>query len=135
VVWFGERIKETFLLNEFLTLGNLAGLVRERLSWMKEGFEGRIDLGSSNGPRVKTMSLMCNEKEWAEYVRVMIEGAEKATRGGEWESIKILRKNLSYIAESTRCSYLLTRLRPSSYSQAIDPRNQARNRSENTKWC
>jgi hypothetical protein len=81
VVWFGERIKETFLLNEFLTLGNLAGLVRERLSWMKEGFECRIDLGSSNGPRVKTMSLMCNEKEWAEYVRVMIEGAEKATRG------------------------------------------------------
>ncbi len=61
-------MNESFLLNEFFTLKNLAGLVRERLSWMKEGFEGRIDLGSSNGPRMKTMSLMCNEKEWAEYV-------------------------------------------------------------------
>jgi hypothetical protein len=50
---FVEMKKETFLLNEFLTLENLVGLVRERLSWMDEGcevcFEGRIDIGSSNG--------------------------------------------------------------------------------------
>jgi hypothetical protein len=48
-------MKETFLLNEFQTLENVVCLVRERLSWMDEGcevwFEGRIDIGSSNGPR------------------------------------------------------------------------------------
>jgi hypothetical protein len=50
--------KEPFLLNEFLTLENLVGLVREWLGWMDEGFEvrfkGRIDIGSSNGPRMNT---------------------------------------------------------------------------------
>jgi hypothetical protein len=58
---------ETFLLNGFLTLENLVGLVRERLGWMDEGcevrFEGRIDIRSSNDPRIKTMSPICNEKE------------------------------------------------------------------------
>jgi hypothetical protein len=42
-----------FLLNEFLTLENFVGLVRERLGWMNEGsevrFECRIDIGSGNG--------------------------------------------------------------------------------------
>jgi hypothetical protein len=44
--------KKSFLLNEFLTLENLVGLVRERLGWMDEGcevhFEDRIDIGLSN---------------------------------------------------------------------------------------
>jgi hypothetical protein len=30
------EMKETFLLNEFSTLENLLGLVRERLGWMAE---------------------------------------------------------------------------------------------------
>jgi hypothetical protein len=51
------RMKETFLLNEFSTLENLVGLVREWLGWMEEGFEvqfeGRIDIDSSNGSRMK----------------------------------------------------------------------------------
>jgi hypothetical protein len=34
--------KEIFLLNEFPTLENLVGLVRERLSWMDEGFKVRF---------------------------------------------------------------------------------------------
>jgi hypothetical protein len=59
--------KETFLLNEFLTLKNLVGLVRERLGWMDEGsevrFEGRIDIGSSNNPRMKMMSPMCRSHD------------------------------------------------------------------------
>jgi hypothetical protein len=67
--------KETFLLNEFSTLENLVSLVRERLGWMDEGcevcFEGRIDIGSSNGPRMKTMSPVYNE-EWIVYVDVVI---------------------------------------------------------------
>jgi hypothetical protein len=58
---------ETFLLNEFWTFENLVGLVHERLGWMDEGcevyFEGRIDIESSNGPQMKTMSPVCNEKE------------------------------------------------------------------------
>jgi hypothetical protein len=60
-------MNETFLLNEFVALENLIGLVRERIGWMDEGsevhFKGRIDIGSSNDPRMKTMSPMCNEKE------------------------------------------------------------------------
>jgi hypothetical protein len=43
---------------------------------MDEGFEvrfdGRIDIGSINNPWMKTMSLVCNEKEWTTYVRVMM---------------------------------------------------------------
>jgi hypothetical protein len=46
--------KETFLLNEFLTLTNMVRLVREWLGWMDEGckvrFECQIDIRSSNGP-------------------------------------------------------------------------------------
>jgi hypothetical protein len=54
------------------------------------------------------------------------EGPEKATRGreGEWEPIKIPRRNLSYIPESTRYPSLLARPRPASYRQANGPRNQ-----------
>jgi hypothetical protein len=52
--------KETFLLNEFLTLKILVSLVREWLGWMDEGFEvcfeDWIDIGSSNDPQMKTMS-------------------------------------------------------------------------------
>jgi hypothetical protein len=69
-------MNETYLLSEFLTLENLIGLVREWLGWMDEGFEvhfeGRIDIESSNGPRMKTMSPMCNKNEWTVYVGVMM---------------------------------------------------------------
>jgi hypothetical protein len=55
------------LLNEFLTHANVVRLVRKRLGWMDEccevRFEGRIDIGSSNAPRMKTMSPVCDEKE------------------------------------------------------------------------
>jgi hypothetical protein len=70
------RMKETFLLNEFLTLANMIPLVREWLAWMDEGcevrFEGRIDIGLSNGPQMKTMSPVYDEKEWTTYVGVMM---------------------------------------------------------------
>jgi hypothetical protein len=59
-------MKETFLLNEHRTLENLVGLVSKRLGWMGEDsvvrFEGRINIESSKGPRMKTMSLGCNEE-------------------------------------------------------------------------
>jgi hypothetical protein len=57
----------TFLLNEFLTLVNVVRLVHERLGWMDEGcevrFKGRIDISSSNDPRMKVKSPVCDEKE------------------------------------------------------------------------
>jgi hypothetical protein len=50
---------ETFLLNEFLTSANVIHLVCGRLGWIDESckvwFEGRIYIGSSNDPRMKTM--------------------------------------------------------------------------------
>jgi hypothetical protein len=59
--------KETFLLNGFLTLANVVHLVREWLAWMDEGcevwFGGRIDISLSNGPQMKMISLVCDEKE------------------------------------------------------------------------
>jgi hypothetical protein len=51
---FVEMKKDTFLWNEFPTLENMVGLVREQLGWMYEGcevrFEDRIDIWSSNDP-------------------------------------------------------------------------------------
>jgi hypothetical protein len=68
-------MKETFLLNEFLSLENLVDLVRGWLGWIDEGcevrFEGQNDIGLSNGPRMKTMSPICKEKEWTTYIGVM----------------------------------------------------------------
>jgi hypothetical protein len=62
-------------------------------------------------------------------------GPEKVTRGGEWELIKIPRRNLAYIPKSTRHPFLLTRQRPHSYSEAIDLENRVRNHSGDTKQC
>jgi hypothetical protein len=73
---FVKMKKETFLLNEFLTHANVVRLVNERLGWMDKGcevqFEYRIDISSSNGPRMKTMSPVCDEKVWTTYVDVMM---------------------------------------------------------------
>jgi hypothetical protein len=57
------------------------------------------------------------------------EGSEKTTRGGggEWESIKIPRENLTYVLESTRRASLPTRSRPRSYWKATSPQNWVRN--------
>jgi hypothetical protein len=67
--------KEIFLFNEFPTLANVVRWVPERLGWMDEGcevqFEGRIDIGSSNGPWMKMMSPVCDEK-WITYVGVVM---------------------------------------------------------------
>jgi hypothetical protein len=86
---------ETFLLNEFLTLANMVCLVRERLAWMDKGcevrFEGRIDIGLSNGLRMKTMSPVCDEKELITYVGVMMKlemrGIELLARMVAWNDV------------------------------------------------
>jgi hypothetical protein len=73
---FVRMKKETFLLNENLILSNVVRLIREWLGWMDEGCEvqseGQIDIKSSNDPRMKTMSLICDEKEWTTYVGVVM---------------------------------------------------------------
>jgi hypothetical protein len=64
----------------------------------------------------------------------IIEGPEKATRGGggEWEPIKIPHRNLAYVPKTTRRPSLLTRPRLNSYSKAVSRRNRARNCNEST---
>jgi hypothetical protein len=73
---FVEMKNEIFLLSEFLTLENMVGLVCEWLGWIDEGceirFEGQIDIGANDGSRMKTMSPVCNEKEWTTYVGVVM---------------------------------------------------------------
>jgi hypothetical protein len=49
------------------------------------------------------------------------EGPKKATRGGEWEPIKISLRNLAYIPNSTRHPSLLTQSRPHNYSKTVGP--------------
>jgi hypothetical protein len=61
------------------------------------------------------------------------EGPEKATRGGEWEPIKIPQGNSPYIPKSTRRPSLLTRSRPHSYRKVVGPRNRVRNHSGNMR--
>jgi hypothetical protein len=73
---FVRMKKEIFLLNEFPTHANVVCLVCELLGWMDEDckvqFEGRIDIGSSNDPRMKMMSPVCDEKEWTTYIGVVM---------------------------------------------------------------
>jgi hypothetical protein len=69
--------------------------VRERLGWMDKGrkvcFEGRIDIGLSNDPQIKMISLVCNEKEWTPYVRVVIKseihGIELVAKTIAWNDV------------------------------------------------
>jgi hypothetical protein len=87
--------EKTFLLNKFLILENVVYLVCERLGWMDEGcevwFKGWIDIGSSNDPQMKTISPVCNEKEWAMYVKVMMKseiyGIELVIRMVAWNDV------------------------------------------------
>jgi hypothetical protein len=73
---FVRMKKKIFLLNEFSTLINVVHLLREQLGWVDESceirFECRIDIRSSNGPRMKMMPLVCDENEWTAYVGVVI---------------------------------------------------------------
>jgi hypothetical protein len=96
--------KETFLLNEFLTLANVVRLVRERLAWMDEGyevrFEGQIDISSSNGPWIKTVSPICDE-EWTAYVDVVI---KLEIRGIELVARMVIRNDVG--DKSSRSSTL-----------------------------
>jgi hypothetical protein len=88
-------MNETFLLNEFPTHANVIRLVRERLGWMDEccevQFEDRIDIGLSNGPWMKMMSLVCDENEWTTYVGVVIKskihGTELVVRKVAWNDV------------------------------------------------
>jgi hypothetical protein len=90
--------KENFLLIEFQTLNNLVGLVRERLDWIDENFnvrlEGQINVGSSNDPQMKTMSMMCNENEWTTYIRVVM---KSEIRTVELVTTRLIRINYTYI--------------------------------------
>jgi hypothetical protein len=80
-------------------------------------------------------ALSKTKSEQGKQSIVVSEGPEKATRGGEWEPIKIPLGNLAYIPKSIRRPSLLSRSRPHSYSKAVGPRNRARNHSGITERC
>jgi hypothetical protein len=65
----------------------------------------------------------------------LLKNRRRRLEGGEWQPIKISRRNLTYIPESTRCPSLLTWSRPPSYKQAIGSQNRARNYSGNINRC
>jgi hypothetical protein len=115
------EMKETFLLNEFLTLANVVHLLCEWLGWMDEGcevrFEGRIDIESSNGPQMKTMSPVYDEKEWTTYISVMIKleihGIELVARIVAWnnvgdESSRSTTLNEAFDERHVECGIVLT---------------------------
>jgi hypothetical protein len=54
-------------------------------------------------------------------------------QGGEWESIKILDENLTYILNSTRHASFLVQLRPHSYWEVIGPKKYDRNRNHSRR--
>jgi hypothetical protein len=87
--------KEIFLWNEFPTHANVVCLVREQLGWTDEGcevwFDGCIDIGSSNGPWMKTISLVCDEKESTAYVGVVM---KSEIRGIELVARMVARNNV-----------------------------------------
>jgi hypothetical protein len=61
---------------------------------------------------------------------IPIEGPEKAIRGGggggEWESIKIPRGNLTFVSNLIRRASLLARSRAHNYRKASGPQNWVR---------
>jgi hypothetical protein len=65
---------------------------------------------------------------------IPIEGPEKATRGGEWEPIKIPRGNLAYIPKSIWHASLIAQPRPPSYKKVIGPQNQVRQTRNTAKY-
>ncbi|XP_062192984.1 uncharacterized protein LOC133896404 [Phragmites australis] len=51
--------------------------MKERLRWTEQGvdvsFEGRIDVGSSNGPRIKMKPPIGYDSEWKAYVKIVMD--------------------------------------------------------------
>jgi hypothetical protein len=63
-----------------------------------------------------------------------VEGPNKATKEGEWEPIKILDKNLTYVPNRSHRASLLARSRPHSYQKTIDhQKTQQKHESVQTK--
>lgn len=67
--------EEVLLFGETPSLASLTIRVRDRLGWTDGGevsFEGRIDVGSSNGPRMKIMAPVGSEEEWQALVEIVM---------------------------------------------------------------
>ena len=66
----------SMLFSESSSLNCLASRVKDRLGWGKKvdvSFEGRIDVGSSNGPCIKMMAPIGSESEWEAYIKIVME--------------------------------------------------------------
>jgi hypothetical protein len=65
----------------------------------------------------------------------LLKDQRRRQKGGEWESIKIFRGNMTYIPNQTKRVSLLTRSRPHSYQKTIGPQDRVRNHSRNMNRC
>ncbi|KAL6851636.1 hypothetical protein ACP4OV_020200 [Aristida adscensionis] len=65
-----------FFPSRFPTMAELIDRVKDRLGWTAESVvvkvEGRIDVGSSNGPRIQMMAGIGYESEWETYKEVVM---------------------------------------------------------------
>jgi hypothetical protein len=84
-----------------------------------------------HGTRGDSGAHLCREV----WFKATVKNRRGDQRGVEWKPIKIPRSNSIYIPKSIRHPSLLTRLRPHSYSKAIDPRNQVRKCSRKINRC
>jgi hypothetical protein len=108
---------------------NVEDLTELRLWSLEKIGENKTKVAHAYNKKVKLKEFQVRDLVWE------VEGLEKVTRGGEWKTIKIPRRNLAYISKLTRHVSISTQPRPHSYSKAIGLWNRVRDHSRNTKQC
>ena len=65
-VYFENMVEDVMLFNSSPTFANLVDRVKERLhcQGVSVTLDGVVDVGSSNGPRVKRMAPISTERDW-----------------------------------------------------------------------
>jgi hypothetical protein len=73
---FEDMSEELLIFSESPSLSQLVEALKERLRWnvvdMHVQLEGVIDVGSSNGPRIKRLLKISTEAEWNNYKAVVL---------------------------------------------------------------
>ena len=66
----------------FQCFSMLGTRLKESFQWTDEGvdivMQGVIDVGSSNGPRIKRLVLICGQADWNNYVSIVMETEVRA---------------------------------------------------------
>jgi hypothetical protein len=75
-VQFEDMFEDVLIFSESPTLTQLVDRVKVRLGWSKGDvhahFQGVIDVGSSQGPRIKRLLKITSESEWSDYKSVVL---------------------------------------------------------------